>query len=63
MALVEIIRGEQTDDQTLAYALDLVARLGKVPVVVNDACVLPAESLAPTSPKVSVCSQKGFRLC
>ena len=37
MALVEIIRGEQTDDQTLAYALDLVARLGKVPVVVNDA--------------------------
>ena len=37
MALVEIIRGEQTDDRSLALALDLVAKLGKVPVVVNDA--------------------------
>jgi 3-hydroxyacyl-CoA dehydrogenase/enoyl-CoA hydratase/3-hydroxybutyryl-CoA epimerase len=37
MALVEIIRGEKTDERTLALALDLVARLGKVPVVVNDA--------------------------
>ena len=40
MALVEIIRGEQTDDRSLALALDLVAKLGKVPVVVNDARVL-----------------------
>jgi 3-hydroxyacyl-CoA dehydrogenase/enoyl-CoA hydratase/3-hydroxybutyryl-CoA epimerase len=37
MALVEVIRGEETSDEALAMALDLVAKLGKVPVVVNDA--------------------------
>ena len=37
MALVEVIRGEETSERTLAHALDLVAKLGKVPVVVNDA--------------------------
>lgn len=37
MALIEVIRGEKTSDETLAMALDLVAKLGKVPVVVNDA--------------------------
>ncbi len=36
MALVEVILGEQTSVHALARALDLVAQLGKVPVVVND---------------------------
>ena len=37
MALVEIIVGEKTSDQTLAWALDAVQALGKTPIVVNDA--------------------------
>lgn len=36
MALVEVILGEQTCAQALARALDFVAQLGKVPIVVND---------------------------
>jgi 3-hydroxyacyl-CoA dehydrogenase/enoyl-CoA hydratase/3-hydroxybutyryl-CoA epimerase len=36
MPLVEIIRGEKTADETVFRALDLVARLGKTPIVVND---------------------------
>lgn len=36
MALVEIIRGKQTSDQTLAKALKVVRRLGKIPIVVHD---------------------------
>ncbi len=37
MPLVEVIRGQQTSDQTLARALDFVAQLKKTPIVVNDA--------------------------
>ena len=37
MKLVEIIRGKQTDDETVARAFDYVQALGKVPIVVNDA--------------------------
>lgn len=37
MKLVEIIRGAQTDDQTLARAYDYVQQIGKLPIVVNDA--------------------------
>ncbi|MDD0837276.1 3-hydroxyacyl-CoA dehydrogenase NAD-binding domain-containing protein [Curvibacter sp. HBC61] len=37
MKLVEIIRGQQTDDATVARAYDYVQALGKVPIVVNDA--------------------------
>lgn len=37
MKLVEIIRGEQTDDETVARAYDYVQGLGKIPIVVNDA--------------------------
>jgi 3-hydroxyacyl-CoA dehydrogenase / enoyl-CoA hydratase / 3-hydroxybutyryl-CoA epimerase len=37
MPLVEIIRGEQTSDETLAKAFDLAQQLGKTPIVVNDA--------------------------
>jgi 3-hydroxyacyl-CoA dehydrogenase/enoyl-CoA hydratase/3-hydroxybutyryl-CoA epimerase len=37
MKLVEIIRGPQTDDETLARAFDYVLALGKLPIVVNDA--------------------------
>jgi 3-hydroxyacyl-CoA dehydrogenase/enoyl-CoA hydratase/3-hydroxybutyryl-CoA epimerase len=37
MPLVEVIRGRKTSDATLARALDLVARLRKTPIVVNDA--------------------------
>ena len=36
MKLVEIIRGEQTNDATLARAYDYVLALGKLPIVVND---------------------------
>ena len=37
MKLVEIIRGQQTDDETVARAFDYVQALGKIPIVVNDA--------------------------
>ena len=36
MPLVEIIRGAQTSDETLAVALDFVRFLGKTPIVVRD---------------------------
>jgi 3-hydroxyacyl-CoA dehydrogenase/enoyl-CoA hydratase/3-hydroxybutyryl-CoA epimerase len=36
MKLVEIIRGNQTDDETVAHAYDYVQALGKLPIVVND---------------------------
>ena len=36
MPLVEVIRGEQTSDETLAWALDYIQAIGKTPVVVND---------------------------
>jgi len=37
MKLVEIIRGQSTDDDTVARAYDYVQALGKIPIVVNDA--------------------------
>jgi 3-hydroxyacyl-CoA dehydrogenase/enoyl-CoA hydratase/3-hydroxybutyryl-CoA epimerase len=37
MKLVEIIRGRQTDDETVARAFDYVLAIGKIPIVVNDA--------------------------
>ena len=36
MKLVEIIRGKQTSDETIARAYDYVLALGKTPIVVND---------------------------
>lgn len=36
MPLVEIIRGKQTDDATLAKAMDYVKAIRKTPIVVND---------------------------
>lgn len=36
MPLIEVIRGEQTSDETLARALDAVARLKMTPILVND---------------------------
>ena len=36
MKLVEIIRGQQTDDETVARAYDYVQAIGKIPIVVND---------------------------
>ncbi len=36
MQLVEIIRGKQTSDETVARAFDYVQALGKTPIVVND---------------------------
>lgn len=36
MPLVEVIRAQQTDDATLARALDFLKQLAKTPVVVND---------------------------
>jgi len=36
MRLVEIIRGRQTSEETVARAYDYVAALGKTPIVVND---------------------------
>lgn len=37
MQLVEIIRGKETSDQTLARVYDFVLQIGKIPIVVNDA--------------------------
>jgi 3-hydroxyacyl-CoA dehydrogenase/enoyl-CoA hydratase/3-hydroxybutyryl-CoA epimerase len=36
MGLVEVIRGKETSETTLAHALDLVKRIRKTPIVVND---------------------------
>ncbi|HEX2546847.1 MAG TPA: 3-hydroxyacyl-CoA dehydrogenase family protein, partial [Ramlibacter sp.] len=36
MKLVEIIRGKETDDETVARAYDYVQAIGKIPIVVND---------------------------
>ena len=36
MALVEVIMGRQTSQETLARALDFIAQLRKTPIVVND---------------------------
>lgn len=36
MKLVEIIRGQQSNDETVAKAFDYVQQLGKIPIVVND---------------------------
>jgi 3-hydroxyacyl-CoA dehydrogenase/enoyl-CoA hydratase/3-hydroxybutyryl-CoA epimerase len=36
MPLVEIIVGQETDDQTLARGFDYVLQIGKTPIVVND---------------------------
>ena len=36
MKLVEIIRGKQTNDETVARAFDYVLALGKTPIIVND---------------------------
>ncbi|MFJ2172041.1 3-hydroxyacyl-CoA dehydrogenase NAD-binding domain-containing protein [Streptomyces sp. NPDC101062] len=36
MPLVEIVRGERTGDEALARAFDLVRRIKKTPIVVND---------------------------
>ena len=48
MNLVEIIRGKQTGDRTVAKALDFVRAIRKTPIVVNDArffyanrCIIP----------------------
>jgi 3-hydroxyacyl-CoA dehydrogenase/enoyl-CoA hydratase/3-hydroxybutyryl-CoA epimerase len=47
MPLVEVIRGKQTSDATLAQALDFVAQLKKTPIVVNaGAAFSPAASSA-----------------
>lgn len=37
MPLVEIIRGKETSDQAIAKAFDYVLKIGKTPIVVNDA--------------------------
>ena len=36
MPLVEIIRGEQTSDDTIAKVVAYASRMGKTPIVVND---------------------------
>lgn len=36
MALVEVIRGEQTADETIATTVSLARRIGKTPIVVRD---------------------------
>src|SRR3954447_3020394 len=36
MPLLEIIKGEQTSEETLYRALDVAKQIGKVPIVVND---------------------------
>lgn len=48
MALVEVIKGQETGPEAVAKALDFVRQLGKTPIVVNDArffyanrCIIP----------------------
>ncbi|MDE2738344.1 MAG: 3-hydroxyacyl-CoA dehydrogenase NAD-binding domain-containing protein [Paracoccaceae bacterium] len=48
MALVEIIKNRQTNDETVSQAFDLVRKLRKTPIVVNDSrffyanrCIIP----------------------
>jgi len=36
MSLVEVVRGEQTDDETIATLVALAKRIGKTPIVVRD---------------------------
>ncbi len=36
MKLVEIIKGEQTSEETVARAIDIVQQIRKIPIVVND---------------------------
>jgi 3-hydroxyacyl-CoA dehydrogenase/enoyl-CoA hydratase/3-hydroxybutyryl-CoA epimerase len=36
MQLLEIIKGEQTSEETLSRALDIAKQLGKIPILVND---------------------------
>jgi len=36
MKLVEIIKGDKTDDETIAKAFDYVLKIKKIPIVVND---------------------------
>ncbi len=36
MPLLEIIKGEETSDETLFRSLDFAKQIGKVPIVVND---------------------------
>ncbi len=36
MPLVEIIRGERTGEEALAWSMDFVRQIGKTPIVVND---------------------------
>jgi 3-hydroxyacyl-CoA dehydrogenase/enoyl-CoA hydratase/3-hydroxybutyryl-CoA epimerase len=36
MQLVEVIRGKETSEETLAKTFDFIRRLGKTPIVVND---------------------------
>lgn len=36
MPLVEVIKGKETSDETVAAAIDFVIKIGKIPIVVND---------------------------
>ena len=36
MQLVEVIRGQQTSDETMATAVAYTKQIGKLPIVVND---------------------------
>ena len=48
MPLVEIISGEETSDEALAKAYDVVQQIRKTPIVVNDsAASTPRASSAP----------------
>ncbi|ODT97507.1 MAG: hypothetical protein ABS79_07490 [Planctomycetes bacterium SCN 63-9] len=61
MELVEIIRGERTDDRTIASLDTLARRLGKVAIVVNDCPgFLRAYSIS-TFAKRFACSKKESR--
>ena len=56
MKLVEIIRGTQTDIETVARAFDYVQAIGKIPIVVNDSRgFFTSRVFAPLSWKASAC--------
>lgn len=59
MPLVEIIRGEKTDDETLARGFDYVKQIRKTPIVVNDSRgFYTSVCLPPMCSKVSPCWAK-----
>ena len=61
MELVEVIRGDQTADQTVTLLVDLARRLGKTPIVVRDCPRIPGHAGALPLPEPGTRSLAGRR--